>query len=226
MSYCGVSFKNNNEQQELARLINENNKRIIIVEGAAGTGKTMAAVATALQLQLDRKYNNIIYTRNVVQVGENIGYLKGDVEDKVGPFMASLEDAVRSICRLGDKQYHLNQNELLNRIEIQPITFMRGRTIDNDTICIIDECQNCSLIELQTLLTRISEYGKIILLGSIKQIDDPKQVKKDQCDFESVYEALKDLPYVGFLHFTKSMRSSWCKEVDEILESLKKGGKK
>ena len=221
MSVFGVSLKNNEEQQEFVRLINEKNKRIIIGEGSAGTGKTFAAILAALDLQKDKQYKYIIYTRNVVQVGESIGFLKGNVEDKVNPFMASLSDACRSICRI-NKDSHLNENELFNRFEISPITFMRGRTIDNDTICIVDECQNCSLVELQTLLTRVSEYGKIILLGSIQQIDDPKQAKKDKCDFQKVYETLLDLPYVGFVHFTKSMRSSWCKEVDDKLEQLKK----
>lgn len=221
MATFGVSLGKNEEQVELVRLINENSKRIIIVEGSSGTGKTFAAVLAALDLQYNKKYKNIIYTRNVTQVGENIGYLKGGIEDKVYPFMASLSDALSSICRL-NKQYKLNVDDLFKRFDIAPITFMRGRTIDNDTICIVDECQNCSLVELQTLLTRISEYGKIILLGSTKQIDDSKQIKKDKCDFQKTYEKLRDLPYVGFMHFTKSMRSSWCKEVDEILENLKK----
>lgn len=221
MATFGVSLGKNEEQVELVRLINENSKRIIIVEGPAGTGKSFAAILAALDLQYNKKYKNIIYTRNVTQVGENIGYLKGGIEDKVYPFMASLSDALNSICRL-NKQYKLNVEDLFKRFDIAPITFMRGRTIDNDTICIVDECQNCSLVELQTLLTRISEYGKIILIGSTKQIDDPKQIKKEKCDFQKVYEALQDLPYVGFMHFTKSMRSSWCKEVDELLENLKK----
>lgn len=221
MATFGISLGKNEEQVELVRLINENSKRIIIVEGPAGTGKSFAAILAALDLQYNKKYKNIIYTRNVTQVGENIGYLKGGIEDKVYPFMASLSDALNSICRL-NKQAKLNAEDLFKRFTIAPITFMRGRTIDNDTICIVDECQNCSLVELQTLLTRISEYGKIILIGSTKQIDDPKQIKKDKCDFQKVYEALKDLPYVGFIHFTKSMRSSWCKEVDEMLEQLKK----
>ena len=221
MATFGVSLGKNEEQVELVRLINENSKRIIIVEGPAGTGKSFAAILAALDLQYNKKYKNIIYTRNVTQVGENIGYLKGGIEDKVYPFMASLSDALNSICRL-NKQYKLNVDDLFKRFDIAPITCMRGRTIDNDTICIVDECQNCSLVELQTLLTRISEYGKIILIGSTKQIDDPKQIKKEKCDFQKVYEALQDLPYVGFMHFTKSMRSSWCKEVDELLENLKK----
>lgn len=220
MSVFGISFKNNKEQQELIRLINENSKRIIIVEGAAGTGKSFAAIAAALDLQHSKKYKNIIYTRNVVQVGENIGYLKGGIEEKVHPFMASLSDALNSINRLSE--YRTTQADLFNRFEIAPITFMRGRTIDNDTICIVDECQNCSLVELQTLLTRVSEYGKIILLGSVKQIDDPKQVRKEKCDFQRVYECLQQFDYVGFIHFTKSMRSSWCTEIDEALEQLKK----
>lgn len=225
MSVYGISFKNNPEQQELIRLIQDNSKRIIIVEGAAGTGKSFATIACALEMQKDKKYKNIIYTRNVVQVGESIGFLKGSVEDKVNPFMASLGDALHSICRL-NKSFHCNENELFNHFEIEPITFMRGRTIDDDTICIVDECQNCSLVELQTLLTRISEYGKIVLLGSIKQIDDPKQSRKEKCDFQRVYELLQSFSYVGFIHFTQSMRSSWCKEVDEALESLKKDNHK
>lgn len=225
MPIFGISFKNNPEQQELIRLINDNSKRIIIAEGAAGTGKSFAAVAACLDLQNSKKYKKIIYTRNVVQMGESIGYLKGGVEDKIYPFMASLEDTLDSIVRL-NKTNHLNTNDLFNKFEIAPMTFMRGRTIADDTICIVDECQNCSLVELQTLLTRISEYGKIILLGSVKQIDDPKQSRKAQCDFERVYEVLKDFPYVGFVHLTQSMRSSWCKEIDETLENLKKSDDK
>ena len=87
MSVFGVSVGKNLEQQELVRLINENDKPIVFVTGNAGTGKTFLTLASALQLQQDKKYSKIIYARNPIQVGESLGFLKGDIDDKYLPFM-------------------------------------------------------------------------------------------------------------------------------------------
>ena len=94
MSVLGISLKESKEEQELYRLICDNQTPIIIGIGDAGTGKTMCSVATALQLVLDKKYNQIIYTRNPVEVGKSLGFLKGGLESKFGPYTAPLYDTL------------------------------------------------------------------------------------------------------------------------------------
>lgn len=180
MSVFGISLGKNEEQIELVRLINENNRPIVLVTGNAGTGKTMISLAAALQLQSDKKYSKIIYARNPVQVGEGMGFLPGNADEKYMPFMGPLLDNLENIVRLnykgGDGQQKKaaisNQvNDLTHRIEVCPIAFLRGRSFE-DAIIIIDEAQNLDLTALKTVLTRVGRYCKIILLGSMNQIDD------------------------------------------------------
>lgn len=204
MSYYGVSFKNNVEQQELARLIATNDAAIIFCEGKAGTGKTFATLAAALQLKSEKRFDKIIYARNPVQIGEEMGFLPGSIEEKYHPFMGGLLDNLESISR--HSQYHPAVGDLRAKIEIVPIAFLRGRSFEN-TILIIDEAQNLSIVELQTILTRLGQYSKVVLLGSTNQIDDLKQRRKAVCDFQRLYEGLADLSYVEFIHLEKSMRS-------------------
>lgn len=219
MSVLGISTKGNPEQAELIRLIMQTGKNIIFCEAPAGTGKTFISLATALQMQLEKRYKKIIYTRNPIQLGENMGFLPGGLEEKFDPFMAPLHDSIDSICN--KSSHKLIANDLSYKVDVCPIAFMRGRNIGDDTICIVDEAQNCSLEELKTLLTRISTYSKIIVLGSNKQIDNPRIRRKGKSDFQKVYEAMEHLPYVGVVHLTQSMRSPWCVEIDEILSSIK-----
>lgn len=204
MAYYGVSFKNNEEQQELARLISTNDIAIIFCEGKAGTGKTFATLAAALQLKNEKRFDKIVYARNPVQIGEDMGFLPGSIEEKYHPFMGGLLDNLESISR--HSSYHPSVGDLRQKIDIVPIAFLRGRSFEN-TILIIDEAQNLSVVELQTILTRLGQYSKVVLLGSINQIDDPKQRRKATCDFQRLYEGLADLPYVEFIHLEKSMRS-------------------
>lgn len=219
MAYYGVSFKNNEEQQELARLISTNDLAIIFCEGKAGTGKTFCTLATALQLKNEKRFDKIMYARNPQQIGEDMGFLPGSIEEKYHPFVGGLLDNLESISK--HSSYHPAVGDLRAKIEIVPIAFLRGRSFEN-TILIIDEAQNLSAVEIQTILTRIGQYSKVILLGSTQQIDDPKQRRKEKCDFQRIYEGLQDLPYVGFTRLEKSMRSKWCTEIDEIIEEIKK----
>lgn len=218
MAFYGVSLKNNEEQLELARLIAQNNKMIIFCTGNAGTGKTFATLATALQLKLEKKYDKIIYARNPVQLGEEMGFLPGDISDKYNPFMGGLIDNLESIARHSSMKPSLNQ--LKSQVEIVPIAFLRGRSFEN-TLLIVDEAQNLNLVALKTILTRVGEYSKVILLGSMNQIDDPRQARKEKCDFQKVIEKLQDRPYVGSVELTQSMRSPICVELDELLSEIK-----
>lgn len=215
MSYCGISFKNNPEQQELARLIADHSKQIIFCTGQAGTGKTFATLATALQMRQDKIIDKILYGRDAIQLGADMGFLPGDVNDKYSPFMAPLYDNLESLSHIN----HYNINDMKSKIEITPIAFLRGRNLDN-CILIIDEAQNLDLITLKAILTRIGTFGKVVLLGSLNQIDNPKQMRKEKCDFIKVMEALESLPYVAKIELKQSMRSTICAEVDEILSRL------
>jgi len=218
MSFSGISMKDNPEQQELARLIRENDIPVIFCIGRAGTGKTFATLATSLQLKEDKKYGHIIYARNPIQVGEDMGALPGDLNDKYDPFTAPLLDNLEAIVR--NSTDHLNVNMLRTKVETTPIAFLRGRSFEN-TIVIIDEAQNLDLNSLKTVLTRIGKFCKIILLGSMNQIDDWRQRRKPHCDFEQVIEKLKDKPYVGYVELTKSMRSPICVDIDDTLSEIK-----
>ena len=218
MATLGISLKNNKEQQELVRLMNENHKPIIFCTGNAGTGKTFAALAAALQLKQNKKYKTIVYGRNPIPLGEDMGFLPGGLEDKYGPYMGPLYDNLEAIASLSNE--NLNPKDLAQRIEMIPIAFLRGRSF-RDTILIIDEAQNLDLTSLKAILTRVGDYSKVVLLGSMNQIDDPRQRKKDKCDFEKVMEATINLPYVGYINLTKSMRSDWCVELDGILGEIK-----
>lgn len=217
MAFVGISLKNNKEQQEFARLMNENRRPIIICTGNAGTGKTFTALAAALQLKQDKRYRTIVYGRNPMPIGEDMGFLPGGLDEKYGPYMGPLYDNLEAIASVSVD--NLNAKELAKRIEMVPIAFLRGRSFQ-DTILIIDEAQNLDLTALKAILTRVGEYSKVVLLGSMNQIDDAKQRKKEKCDFEKVIEAIKDLPYVGYVNLTKSMRSDWCVELDSILGEI------
>ena len=217
MAFVGVSLKNNKEQQELARLMNENRRPIVLCTGNAGTGKTFAALAVALQLKAERRYGTIVYGRNPMPLGEDMGFLPGGLDEKYGPYMGPLYDNLEAIASLSNEK--LNPKELAQRIEMVPIAFLRGRSF-RDTILIIDEAQNLDLTALKAILTRVGDYSKVVLLGSMNQIDDPRQRKQAKCDFEKVIDAIKDLPYVGYVNLTKSMRSDWCVELDGILGEI------
>ena len=217
MALLGISIKGNPEQQELVRLIQQNDIPIIFCVGKAGTGKTFTSLATALDLKMNKRYGHILYARNPIQLGEDMGALPGDISDKYDPFIAPMLDNLTSLVT--HSKDTLNVNDLRSKIEITPIAFLRGRSFE-DTIVIIDEAQNLDLTVLKTVLTRIGRFSKIILLGSMNQIDDYKQRKKPECDFQRVINKLKDCPYVGYVELTKSMRSPICVEIDDLLGEL------
>ena len=197
--------------------MNENRRPIILCTGNAGTGKTFAALAVALQLKAERRYGTIVYGRNPMPLGEDMGFLPGGLDEKYGPYMGPLYDNLEAIASLSND--NLNPKELAQRIEMVPIAFLRGRSF-RDTILIIDEAQNLDLTALKAILTRVGDFSKVVLLGSMNQIDDPKQRKQAKCDFEKVIDAIQDLPYVGYVNLTKSMRSDWCVELDGILGEI------
>ena len=212
ISVVGINTNGNKEQAELIRLIFENNRPVIFGTGNAGTGKTFIALASALQLVKDRRYGKIVYTREPEEVGKSLGFLPGDLDDKFNVYMRGLYDNLEHIENYGE----IKMNNALEKIECVPLQFLRGASFEN-TIVIVDEAQNLDMNSIKTVLTRIGKFCKVILLGSIRQIDNQKQSKLKECDFMKAHRLLKEQPFVGSIELTKSMRSPWCTVIDELL---------
>ena len=221
MAVVGIKTDGNPEQKELIRLIMEkegNGHGIIICTGNAGTGKNYVSLAAALQCLIEKKYQTIYYGRNPVQCGEEMGFLAGDLDDKYEPFLEPLKDNIKAIAQC----HGISVGDAMNKIIALPIAFLRGRSLDQ-SIIIIDECQNLDLNTLQTIITRKGRWSKLILLGSYNQIDDSKQLRYERCDFEELTNHLTTLfpNYVAHITLYKSMRDEMTAELDNACFELK-----
>lgn len=154
-------------QQKLVQACEQND--LVFAIGPAGTGKTYTAVALAVRALKNKEIKRIILTRPAVEAGENLGFLPGDLRDKLDPYLQPLYDALRDM---------IPQQKLLsywedNTIEIAPLAFMRGRTLDNAFV-ILDEAQNATSSQLKMFLTRMGKNAKFVVTGDITQVDLPK----------------------------------------------------
>ncbi len=143
---------------------------IIFAVGPAGTGKTYTAVAMAVHALKNRLINKIILTRPAVEAGEALGFLPGDIKEKVDPYLRPLYDALDDMIPPEKLTYYMHNRV----IEIAPLAFMRGRTLDNAFI-ILDEAQNATELQIKMLLTRLGPSAKCIVTGDLTQIDLPKK---------------------------------------------------
>ena len=171
VSAYGIKAKNSEQAFSLSALLNSK-IQLVTMAGPAGTGKTILALAAALE-QIE-KFNRIFYTRQIISVGnKEIGYLPGDVNDKLDPYMQPMYDNLGVIGTLvkgkSEKIKKLQENE---KIIIQPISYLRGRSLIK-TFFIIDEAQNLTPHEIKTIITRAGENTKMVFLGDITQIDTP-----------------------------------------------------
>jgi phosphate starvation-inducible PhoH-like protein len=189
-----VDLKCKNEsQKKLVKLINENT--ITICAGRAGTGKTFIACAQALKLLKSEKYKKILLVKSVtVLEGEEVGFLKGDLKDKLMPFTISFLDNFHKIIGEENTQKMLD----MGLIEVLPLAYLRGRSID-DAIIIVDEAQNISIKNMRSTLTRIGENSKMVITGDSKQIDI-KNKKLSSLDI--VINLFKDKSNIGTMGFT------------------------
>ncbi|MDR1065711.1 MAG: PhoH family protein [Oscillospiraceae bacterium] len=156
--------------------------------GPAGTGKTYLAVAAAVEAFRDKAVNRIILTRPAVEAGERLGFLPGDMQSKVDPYLRPLYDALFEM--LGTETY----NKYLERgnIEVAPLAYMRGRTLD-DSFIILDEAQNTSKEQMKMFLTRLGFGSKIVITGDITQIDLPPDKTSGLKDAVRVLEGIQDI---------------------------------
>ena len=180
-------------QKRYIDLINE--KDITFGIGPAGTGKTYLAVAQAVNAFRKKEVERIILTRPAVEAGEKLGFLPGDLQDKVDPYLRPLYDALFDI--FGIDNFLKNVEKQV--IEVAPLAYMRGRTIDSSFI-ILDEAQNTTNEQMKMFLTRLGHGSKVVITGDITQIDLPDGKKSG---LRSVIKILKDVEGIGFMFFEK-----------------------
>ena len=168
-------------------------KEIIMALGPAGTGKTYLAVAVAITMLLDKKIDKIILSRPAVEAGERLGFLPGDMKEKVDPYLQPLYDSLYDL--LG---YEKIQKKIeIGEIEIAPLAFMRGRTLKN-CFGILDEAQNATKTQIKMFLTRIGENSKLVVNGDPSQID---LLNKNSSGLTNSTEILKKLKEIAILEF-------------------------
>ena len=181
--------------------------------GPAGTGKTFMAVAFAVSALTSKEVDRIVLCRPAVEAGENLGFLPGDLKEKVDPYLAPFYDALGEMISMS-KYKPLIADKI---IEIIPLAFMRGRTLNN-AFMILDEAQNATKTQMKMFLTRLGNNSKAIITGDITQIDLPNTVKSGLVE---VVDLLKNIDGIGFAHLTSKdvVRHKLVREIIDAYEA-------
>jgi phosphate starvation-inducible PhoH-like protein len=185
---------------KIIKAITPNQKRLVesaekndmvFVVGPAGTGKTYTAVALAVKALKNKQIRRIILTRPAVEAGENLGFLPGDLRDKLDPYLQPLYDALWDMMPM-QKLVTLMEDKV---IEIAPLAFMRGRTLDNAYV-ILDEAQNATSAQLKMFLTRMGKNAKFFITGDITQIDLPKNQQSGLILADRILNGVKGIDFI------------------------------
>ena len=163
--------------------------------GPAGTGKTYLAVAVALSMLLEKKVERIILSRPAVEAGERLGFLPGDIKEKIDPYLRPLYDSLHDLFDYDKIQRKIESGE----IEIAPLAFMRGRTLKN-CFAILDEAQNATQIQIKMFLTRIGENSKLVVNGDPSQIDLPNKNQSGLVESQNILKGIKEISITNFDH--------------------------
>ena len=167
-------------------------KEIIFSIGPAGTGKTFLAVAKAVSFFQQGLVKRIVLSRPAVEAGERLGFLPGDMKEKVDPYLRPIYDALYDLM-----SYDVVDKKILSgEIEIAPIAFMRGRTL-NDAFIILDEAQNTSLVQMKMFLTRLGKNSKMVIVGDVTQIDLPGKAESGLIDAQKKLKAISDIAFIN-----------------------------
>jgi phosphate starvation-inducible PhoH-like protein len=181
------------KQKEYVRSLKTN--QIVMSLGPAGTGKTYLAVAVALSMLLEKKVERIILSRPAVEAGEKLGFLPGDMKDKIDPYLRPLYDSLHDLLDYDKIQRKIESGA----IEIAPLAFMRGRTLKN-SFAILDEAQNATEIQIKMFLTRIGENSKLVVNGDPSQIDLPNKNQSGLVKSQSILKDIKEISVINFDH--------------------------
>ena len=181
----------------LKKLVKESEKKdMIFAIGPAGTGKTYTSVALAVKALKEKNVKRIILTRPAVEAGESLGFLPGDLKEKLDPYLQPLYDALHDMI-----PHERLENFIEKRvIEVAPLAFMRGRTLD-DAFVILDEAQNTTHSQMKMFLTRMGMNAKFIITGDPSQIDLPKN---QQSGLQEAMKILQNVEEIGFIHLNES----------------------
>jgi phosphate starvation-inducible protein PhoH and related proteins len=164
---------------------------LLFAIGPAGTGKTYTAVAIAVQALKDKKVKKLIITRPAVEAGENLGFLPGDLKEKIDPYLRPIYDALDDMVQPEKLKFYIE-----NRIvEIAPLAYMRGRTLNNAYV-LLDEAQNTTPMQMKMFLTRMGPQSKVIITGDKSQIDLPKNQRSGLIDATEILHGVKDIAFV------------------------------
>ena len=206
-------FPRNKNQMRLLELFDT--KDLVFAIGPAGTGKTYLAVAKALCEIMQKKYRKLVITRPVVEAGESLGFLPGDLAQKISPYLRPLYDAMESLLSF-EAVTKLEETDV---IEVAPLAYMRGRSL-SDCYIILDEAQNTTREQMKMFLTRIGEHSRAIVTGDVTQIDLPN---KSASGLVEASKILKDIDDIGFLEFSPGdiVRNRLVKKIIDAYEKNK-----
>jgi len=180
----------------LKKLVKETEKKdMVFAIGPAGTGKTYTSVALAARALRDKEVKRIILTRPAVEAGESLGFLPGDLKEKLDPYLQPLYDALRDMIPHEKLEGFIEKKV----IEVAPLAFMRGRTLD-EAFVILDEAQNTTHSQMKMFLTRMGANAKFIITGDPSQVDLPM---KQKSGLKEAMRILKDVEEIGFVHLTE-----------------------
>lgn len=180
-------------QQKLVKAYNEND--LVFAIGPAGTGKTYTSIALAVRALKNKEKKKIILSRPAVEAGEKLGFLPGDMKEKIDPYLQPLYDALEEMIPPTRLQEMMEQNV----IQIAPLAFMRGRTL-NDAVVILDEAQNTTSAQIKMFLTRMGTNTKMIITGDKTQIDLPRSTKSGLIEAVRI---LNNIPGISFIELDK-----------------------
>ena len=217
-------YINTSKRKIVARSLNQKsylnsmkNNTLVFAIGPAGTGKTYLAVAVAVQCLLNGEVDRIILSRPAVEAGERLGFLPGDIKDKVDPYLRPLYDALYDMLPAETVLRKLESGE----IEVAPLAFMRGRTLSNAYV-IVDEAQNTTPMQMKMLLTRLGENAKMVVTGDLSQIDlDNNQLS----GLKQATKILNNIEDIDFINFSSQdvVRNQLVTKMVEAYESNEEG---
>jgi len=202
----------NKEQKFAIDLLTRDDVKLVTMTGIAGSGKTYLTLMAGLSGLQEKKYDRIVITRSLQTVGKEIGFLPGDIDDKMSPWLSPILDNFRTAFK--DVTYFEMMRQK-GQIEVSPLAFIRGRTFNN-TFLIVDEAQNSTIHELKTIITRIGENSKVVLLGDTDQIDTP-YLDSLSNGLTIIVEKFKQYDIAGHITLLKGERSELATLASQVI---------